>query len=117
VSDADPIGLRGTNRRYRRMLVALLLVGMATILGPRLIDVVFWLFAQDRWSQAFGGNMIWAVIGIILVPWTTLAFAIAQPFGNDVLTIVAVVIGVLADVATYGAGGYKSRSIYADNAS
>jgi len=97
------------------MLVALLLIGMAAILGPRVIDVVFWLFAQDRWQSAFGGNMIWAVIGIILVPWTTLAFAIAQPFGNDVLTAVAVIIGVLADIATYAGAGYKSRSIYADN--
>jgi len=96
------------------MLVALLLIGMASILGPRVIDVVFWLFAQDRWSGAFGGNMIWAVLGIALVPWTTLAFVIAQPFGNDLLTIVAVVIGVLADVATYGGAAYKSKSIYAD---
>ena len=96
------------------MLVALLLIGMASILGPRVIDVVFWLFAQERWSGAFGGNMIWAVLGIALVPWTTLAFVIAQPFGNDLLTIVAVVIGVLADVATYGGAAYKSKSIYAD---
>lgn len=96
------------------MLVALLLIGMASILGPRVIDVVFWLFAQERWSGAFGGNMIWAVLGIALVPWTTLAFVIAQPFGNDLLTIVAVVIGVLADVATYGGAAYKSKSIYSD---
>ena len=99
------------------MLVSLLLIGMATILGPRVIDIVFWLFAQDRWSQAFGGNMIWAVVGILLVPWTTLAFAIAAPVGNNVLTVVAVIIGVLADVATYAGTGYKSRSIFAENAS
>ena len=103
------------------MLIALLLVGMASILGPRLIDVVFWIFAQDRWTQAFsgvlGGNMGWAVLGILLIPWTTLAFVIAQPFGNDILTIVAVVIGIVADVGTYGGSAYKSRSIYADNAS
>lgn len=99
------------------MLVALLLIGMATILGPRLIDIVFWLFAQDRWSGAFGDNMIWAVLGIAFVPWTTLAFVIAQPFGNDLVTIIAVVIGVLADIATYAGAGYKGKSIYADNAS
>jgi hypothetical protein len=99
------------------VLISLLLIGMATILGPRVIDAVFWIFAQDRWSQAFGGNMIWAVVGILLVPWTTLAFVIAAPVGNDLLTIVAVVIGVLADVATYAGTGYKGRSIYADNAS
>jgi hypothetical protein len=99
------------------VLISLLLIGMATILGPRVIDVVFWIFAQERWSQAFGGNMIWALVGILLVPWTTLAFVIAAPVGNDLLTIVAVVIGVLADVATYAGTGYKGRSIYADNAS
>ena len=98
------------------MLVGLLLIGMATILGPRLIDAVFWVFAQDRWSQAFGGNMIWAVVGILLVPWTTLAFVIAVPVGNDVLTIVAVIIGVLADVATYAGGAYKGQSTYKDTA-
>ena len=95
------------------MLVALILIGMATILGPRLIDVVFWIFAQDRWQQAFSGvlsgNMGWAVLGILLLPWTTLAFVLAQPVGNDLLTIIAVVIGILADVATYGGAGYKGR--------
>jgi hypothetical protein len=103
------------------MLVALLLIGMAAILGPRLIDVVFWIFAQDRWTQAFsgafGGNMGWAVLGILIIPWTTLAFVIAQPLGNDVVTIVAVIIGILADVGTYGGSAYKSQSIFADNAS
>ncbi len=104
------------------MLVGLILIGMATILGPRLIDVVFWIFAQDRWQQAFSGvlsgNMGWAVLGILLLPWTTLAFVLAQPVGNDLLTIIALVIGILADVATYGGAGYKGRqSIYADNAS
>ena len=103
------------------MLVGLILIGMATILGPRLIDVVFWIFAQDRWQQAFSGvlsgNMGWAVLGILLLPWTTLAFVLAQPVGNDLLTIIAVVIGILADVATYGGGAYRSKSIYADNAS
>jgi hypothetical protein len=98
------------------MLVSILLIGMATILGPRVIDVVFWLFAQDRWSQAFGGNMLWAVLGIVALPWTTLAFVIAAPLGNDVLTIVAVVIGIFADVATYGGTAYKGQSIYKDNA-
>jgi hypothetical protein len=56
------------------------------------------------------------VLGIIFVPWTTLAFVIAQPFGNDVVTIIAVIIGVLADIATYAGAGYKSKSIYVDNA-
>jgi hypothetical protein len=98
------------------MLVALLLVGMASILGPRLIDIVFWLFAQDRWSQAFGGNMLWAVLGIIFLPWTTLAWVIVVPFGNDLVTIIGVIIGVFADIATYAGGAYKSRSVYADNA-
>ena len=97
------------------MLVALLLVGMATILGPRLIDIIFWLFAQDRWSQVFNGNMLWAVLGIIFLPWTTLAFVIVQPFGNDLVTIIGVIIGILADVGTYAGAGYRSRSIYADN--
>ena len=103
------------------MFIALVLIGMASILGPRLIDVVFWIFAQDRWQQAFSGvlsgNMGWAVLGILLLPWTTLAFVIAQPVGNDILTIIAVVIGILADVATYGGSAYKSKSIYAENAS
>ena len=32
------------------------------------------------------------------------------------MTIVAVIIGIFADVGTYGGSAYKSRSIYADNA-
>jgi hypothetical protein len=97
------------------MLVALLLVGMATILGPRLIDIVFWIFAQDRWSQAFGGNLLWPILGIIFLPWTTLAWVICVPFGNDLVTVIGVIIGILADVGTYAGGGKRAQSIYADN--
>ena len=94
-------------------MIALILIGMATILGPRLIDVVFWIFAQDRWSAAFD-NVLWPILGIILLPWTTLAYVLVAPGGLTRLDIIVVLIGVFADIGTYGGNAYKGQSVYRD---
>ncbi len=76
------------------------LVGGAAIIGPRFAIVVWWIFgnkvelALDAWV---------ALLGILFLPWTTLAYLIAwQPGGiNGNWDILLIVAGVALDILTY----------------
>ena len=68
---------------------------------PRFILAVWWLFG-NKVDDAFG-SWVWPLLGLVFLPWTTLAIVIAwQPGGvsgnGDVLLIV---IGVALDIVTY----------------
>jgi len=97
-------------------MVALLLIGMATILGPRIIDIVYWLFARDAWQAAFGDSLLWPILGILVLPWVTLAYVIVSPEGVTGLDWVVLIVALFADVGTYGGNAYKGRSTFASNA-
>ena len=43
-------------------------------IGPRAAILVWWLIDTDRWEIAFD-NFIWAILGFIFVPWTTMMWA------------------------------------------
>jgi hypothetical protein len=89
--------------------LALIMLG----LGPRIALVVWWIFG-DKVDLAFS-TWVWPLLGLVFLPWTTLAYVIAwQPVvgvqgGWDVLLIV---LGVAADIATYSARGAKGRTSY-----
>ena len=82
-------------------------------LGPRIALVAWWIFG-DKVDLAFD-SWIWPLLGILVLPWTTLAYVIAwSPVvgidgGWDYLLIF---LGVLADIATYSARGAKGRTSY-----
>lgn len=77
------------------------------LLGPRIAALVWWLFWPARWSLAFD-SIIWGILGIIFVPWTTLMYVILIPFGGfwDWLFLI---LAIIADVASYGGGGFGNR--------
>ena len=50
------------------------------ILGPRLAVAVWWLFG-DKVEVAFD-SWIWPLLGLVFLPWTTLAFLIAWEPGG-----------------------------------
>ena len=50
------------------------------LLGPRVIDVIWWIANPLRWELAFN-SVIWPILGIIFVPWTTLMYMIVFPGG------------------------------------
>ncbi len=84
----------------------------AALLGPRIVNVIWWLLASDRWSSAFGGNFLLPLLGVIALPWTTLAFVLVAPQGLDSISgfgFIVVLIGLVADVTTYGGGAYSNR--------
>ena len=80
------------------------------LLGPRFATLIWWLINPLRFSAAFS-SFIWPILGIIFMPWTTLMYLIVWSpvtgiYGLDWLWIV---LGVLADIGTYGGGGYGNR--------
>ena len=87
------------------MCCVLLLVAFV---GPRLTLFVLWLFS-DYLSRAFDSFLV-PFLGFLVLPWTTLAYAVAQNSFGGVhdLGLILVILGVLADVGALG-GGTRRR--------
>ena len=82
------------------------------LLGPRVAAIIWWLIAPVRWVgdtaiSAFS-SILWPILGIIFLPWTTLMFVLVFPvagFWNWLFLILAVV----ADIGSYGGGFFGNR--------
>jgi len=80
----------------------------AALIGPRIINVIWWLVAADRWAATFSGPLV-PILGILFLPWTTLAYVLVAQDGLTGLGFVAVIIGLFADIGTYGSSAYKNK--------
>jgi hypothetical protein len=77
------------------------------LLGPRIAALVWWLFWPLRWNLAFN-TILWPILGIIFLPWTTLMYVIVFPvagFWNWLFLILA----IFADVGSLVGGGFGNR--------
>lgn len=83
---------------------------LLALVGPRLTLFVMWLFTAYL-SRAFDTFLL-PFLGFLFLPWTTLAFAVAQnEFGGlQGLGLVLVVLGVLADVGVLGGSARQRRA-------
>jgi hypothetical protein len=101
-------------------LVVLLLAG-----APRVALLVWWLLDSPRVVSVFGtssflfGSLgaplwIWPLLGLIFLPWTTVAFVFVAPGGVVGWEWLVVLIGFLLDLTTHGGGGraYRRRAKY-----
>ena len=80
------------------------LVVLFVLLLPRTIMVVLWLFSSYL-STAFG-TWVWPLIGFLVLPTTTLAYAVAQNRYGGVRGIgLVVILGALVDLGALGGGG------------
>ena len=50
------------------------------LFGPRLVDVLWWLFDPLRWHAVFGTFLV-PLLGVIFLPWTTLVYVLVAPGG------------------------------------
>ena len=80
---------------------------LLAFVGPRAALVLMWLFTNYL-SRAYDAFLL-PFLGFLFLPWTTLAYAVAQ---NDLgglngLGLVVVIIGVLADVGVLGGGARR----------
>jgi hypothetical protein len=83
-------------------------LALLAFLGPRLVLFLLWLFT-DYLSRAFDGLLL-PLLGFLFLPWTTIAWAIAQNEfrGTNGIGLLIIVIGVLADIGVLG-GGARGR--------
>ena len=77
-------------------------------LGPRVAGILWWLIQPIRWNVAFN-SIIWPILGLIFLPWTTLMYVIVSPGGIIGLDWLWLVLAVLADISIYAGGGYGNR--------
>ena len=78
-------------------------------LGPRAGILVWWLVDQTRW-QAIFPSFLWPLLGFLFLPWTTLMYVIVAPGGVVGFDWVWLGLALLADLGTYGGGGYGNRN-------
>jgi hypothetical protein len=83
-------------------------LALLAFLGPRLVIFLMWLFTNYL-SRAFDGFLL-PLLGFLLLPWTTIAWAIAQNEfgGTSGIGLLVIVIGFLADIGVLG-GGARGR--------
>mgnify|MGYP003573661619 CR=1 FL=1 len=80
------------------------------LLGPRAAVLVWWLINPIRFSAAFN-TFILPLLGILLLPWTTLMYLIVW---SPVTGIVAwdwlwLGLALLVDIGSHGGGAYGNR--------
>ena len=53
---------------------------LLVVLGPRVAGVIWWLVRPALWQTAFN-TIIWPILGLIFLPWTTLMYMLVFPGG------------------------------------
>jgi hypothetical protein len=82
---------------------------IAGFLGPRLALFIWWVFG-NKVDAAFD-TWVWPLLGLIFLPWTTLAYVIAWGPVNAVSGAgwLVVALGFAVDIASYSARAAKNR--------
>ncbi len=81
------------------------LVALLALISPRLALIGVWLFS-DILSRAFDSWLL-PLIGFVLLPWTTLAFAVMWDIGTHEVTgfeWFVVALAFLIDIGSYTSG-------------
>jgi hypothetical protein len=83
-------------------------LALLAFVGPRLAIVLLWLFTNYL-SRAFDGLLL-PLLGFLFLPWTTIAWAIAQNElgGANGIGLLVIALGVLGDIGVLG-GGARGR--------
>jgi hypothetical protein len=78
------------------------------LFGPRLVGFLWWLIDPARWNITFHGFLL-PILGIVLLPWTTLTYVVVAPGGLVGFDYLWLVIALLIDLSSYGGGAYSRR--------
>ena len=78
--------------------------------GPRLAALIWWLVNPVRWQLAFT-NFIWAILGVIFLPWTTIFYMIVFPGGIVGLDWIWLGLGLLFDIMSYTSGAWRRKDV------
>jgi hypothetical protein len=80
------------------------------LLGPRFAGVIWWIAQPTRWSLAFNSSILWPILGLLFLPWLTLMYVLVAPGGIVGLDWLWLGLALLADIGSYGGGGYGNRN-------
>lgn len=84
------------------------------VVGPRAAAIVWWLADPSRWSFAFD-TWIMPVLGIVFLPWLTLAYVLVAPGGVSGFEWVVLLVAFIVDIAMYSGSAARSRWAYEEN--
>ena len=87
------------------------LISIASMLGPRLGILVWYLLDQARWRATFD-TWLWPLLGIIFLPFTTLMYVILWSPGIGLAgwDWFWLVMAVVIDVMHYSSTAYSNRN-------
>jgi hypothetical protein len=81
---------------------------LVALISPRLLVVLLWIFSpyvQPNTTRFW----LWPLLGLIFLPWTTLAVVWGSNTHFGVFQIAAVVIGLMLDLGTNGDAERRRR--------
>ena len=82
------------------------------LFSSRLAGLFWWAVNPNRWENAFNDSIIWPILGLIFVPFTTLMWVAVVPTGNPSgLDLVWVGFAVLIDIMNYASGAAKRQAV------
>lgn len=98
-------------------------LGVLLLGGAPRIALLFWWFMDSAridatfrsWSMTLGSvtapGWIWPLAGLLLMPWTTVAYIFVSPGGLSVLEWVVIVVALVMDLGTHGGSerAYRQR--------
>ena len=79
---------------------------------PRLAVLFIWLARPAMFTAAFGGSWLLPVIGVLVLPFTTLMYVIlwSPGVGLTGLDWLWLILAVAIDLANLGGTGYTNRA-------
>jgi hypothetical protein len=86
-------------------------LAILALLGPRFFIIVWWLVSPVYFNAAFS-TILFPILGFLFLPWLTLGYVLVYPGGVNGFDWVILGLGLLADVAAYGASGKQGWSTY-----
>ena len=79
------------------------------VFGPRLAILVWWLIRPVYVGAAFDSVLL-QLLAWAFIPWTVLMYLIIYPGGVVGFDWVILIIGILADIASYSGGFWGNRN-------
>jgi hypothetical protein len=76
--------------------------------APRLALILMWILTP--WvGRAFEGSFIVPLLGLIILPLTTVIYVLVSPGGLSTFDWILLAVGVLIDLGAYGSGAAGRR--------